>query len=220
MDQNTLKQQAAKAALTYIQDNTIVGVGSGSTVNYFIDELAKEKHRIEGVIASSESTAARLKQHHIPIFDLNAVDEVPVYIDGADEISPLMQMIKGGGGALTREKIVATAAKQFICIADSSKWVKALGDFPIAIEVIPMARSLVARELVKMFKADPVYRDNVTTDNGNIILDVYNLSLREPIELERQLNQITGVVCHGLFATCMADILLLAAQDGVKTIKG
>ena len=220
MNQNSLKQNAAKAALDYIIDDGIVGVGSGSTVNYFIDELAKQKHRIEGAVASSEASKDRLKQQGIPVFDLTSVTDVPVYIDGADEINPLMQMIKGGGGALTREKIMACSAKRIICIADETKFVKALGDFPIAVEVIPMARSYVARELVKTFQADPVYREGFVTDNGNVILDVYNLPLQEPIALENQLNQITGVVCHGLFASCMADVLLLAGSEGVKTING
>ena len=216
MSQINLKQAAAKAALDYIVDGEVVGVGTGSTVNYFIDLLAQEKHRIEGAVASSEATQARLQDHGIPVLSLNAVDQVSVYIDGADEITALMQMIKGGGGALTREKIVAVNAKQFICIADHSKYVKALGAFPVAVEVIPMARSYVARELVRQFNADPIYRQGFVTDNGNIILDVHNLVLHEPIKTEMAINNITGVVANGLFAARCADVLLLGTDKGVE----
>lgn len=220
MSQANLKQAAAKAALDYVIDGAIVGVGTGSTVNYFIDFLAQQKHRIEGAVASSEATQARLKKQGIPVFSLTAVDEVPVYIDGADEITALLQMIKGGGGALTREKIVAACAKQFICIADQHKYVKALGAFPVAVEVIPMARSYVARELVRQFNADPIYRPGFTTDNGNIILDVHNLALHEPIKTERLINHITGVVANGLFAARCADVLLLGTDKGVECKQG
>ncbi len=220
MIQTQQKQRAAQAALDYIIDDAIIGVGTGSTVDFFIEALAQQKQRIAGTVASSTRTQTQLKQHGIPVFDLTAVDEVAVYIDGADEINPLMQMIKGGGGALTREKIIACCAKQFVCIADSSKYVKALGDFPVAIEVIPMARSYIARQLLKQFDADPVYRDGFVTDNGNCILDVHNLPLQQPIKVEQHINNITGVVACGLFATCTADVLLLANDNTVETIKG
>ncbi len=213
-----LKQQAAEAALQYIGDNMVVGVGSGSTVNHFIAALASIKHRIEGAIASSSATEQQLRQYQIPLLDLNACAEPDIYIDGADEINRHMQMIKGGGGALTREKIIAAAAKQFICIIDASKWVTALGNFPIALEVIPMARSYVGREMVKL-GGNPNYRNGFMTDNSNIIIDVYNLNLNEPIKLETLLNNIVGVVCHGLFATTTADICLRATADGVSIHK-
>lgn len=211
------KQQAAEAALGYIKPGMIVGVGTGSTVNFFIDALATMKLDIEGAVSSSEESTARLKKHGIAVFDLNGVSDLPVYVDGADEVNRHKQMIKGGGGALTREKIVAAVATSFICIADNSKMVTALGDFPLPVEVIPMARSYVARQIVKL-GGDPVLRENFTTDNGNIILDVYNLNIGRPIELEEKLNQITGVVCNGLFAARSADIVLLSDGDSVKTL--
>lgn len=214
MDQGRLKQLAAEAAIKYVLEDTVVGVGTGSTVNYFIDALAKIKHLIEGAVASSIATEQRLRAHGIRVFDLSSVNQVPVYIDGADEINERLQIIKGGGGALTREKIIACASNQFICIADNSKRVDLLGTFPLAIEVIPMARSYVARQLVKM-GGNPMYRQGFVTDNGNIILDVYNLNFNEPLRLEYELNNITGVVCHGLFAERTADLLLLGTEQGV-----
>lgn len=212
------KQAVGVAAIDYIVEDGIIGVGTGSTVDHFIQALVQYKHKIEGAVASSVHTQTQLKQHGISVFELTAVDAVDVYIDGADEINPLMQMIKGGGGALTREKIVASCAKQFVCIADKRKYVKALGDFPVAIEVIPMARSYVARQLLSQFRADPVYREGFTTDNGNCILDVHNLPLQEPIKLEHQLNNIIGVVDSGVFATCTADVLLLGNDNSVETL--
>jgi ribose 5-phosphate isomerase A len=218
MTQDEMKQVAAQAALKYIEEDSIIGVGTGSTVNYFIEYLAQKKQMINAAVASSEATAKLLKEHHIPVIDLNSASQVNVYIDGADEIDAHLQMIKGGGGALTREKIVAVAAKKFVCIADQSKKVDVLGEFPVAVEVIPMARSYVAREIVKL-KGNPIYRENFVTDNGNIILDVYNLSIIKPMELEQQLNNITGVVENGLFARRPADILLLGTDAGVKTLE-
>ncbi|GJM07560.1 MAG: ribose-5-phosphate isomerase A [marine bacterium B5-7] len=203
----TAKQQVAKAALAYLPEDGILGVGTGSTVNAFIDLLAPHKSRIEAAVASSEDTAKRLKAIGIPVIDLNVAVEVPVYIDGADEVNPLKQLIKGGGGALTREKILAACAKQFVCIVDASKQVERLGAFPLPIEVIPMARSYVAREIVKL-GGDPCYREGFTTDNGNIILDLHGLSINEPIALEEALNQITGIVTCGLFAKRGADVVL------------
>ncbi len=199
MTQDALKQAAAKAALSYIPAGSIVGVGTGSTVNFFIDEMAKIKHRIDGAVASSEASAQRLRKHGIEVLDLNNAPDLPVYVDGADEITRHLAMIKGGGGALTREKIVAAVARSFICIADGGKLVDVLGKFPLPIEVIPMARSYVARELVKL-GGQPALRHGFTTDNGNVILDVHNLQILKPLELERTLNQITGVVTNGLFA--------------------
>jgi ribose 5-phosphate isomerase A len=213
MDAEQLKQKAAERAVTYIEQDTVVGVGTGSTVNYFIDALDSIKANIEGAVASSEASAERLKSHGIPVLDLNAVNDLPVYVDGADEINAHKQMIKGGGGALTREKIVASVAKQFICIAHEDKQVKQLGTFPVAVEVIPMARSFVARQIVAL-GGDPVYREHAITDNGNIILDVHNLNILEPMKLEDSLNVIPGVVENGLFAKRAADILLLAKTDG------
>ncbi len=217
MSQESMKQTVAQAALSYIEDNSIVGVGTGSTTNYFIDALATQKYRIEGAVASSEASAARLQQHGIPVFDLNTVNSVPVYIDGADEVNGLQQLIKGGGGALTREKIIAGAAKKFICIVDDSKQVRMLGHFPLPIEVIPMARSYVARKIVKL-QGDPVYREDFVTDNGNIILDVHNLKIMEPMKLEQTLNNIPGVVTNGLFALRGADVVLVGSENGVETI--
>ena len=211
------KQLAARAALQYVKPDTVVGVGTGSTVNYFIEELAAIKHNIEGAVASSVATAEKLKAKSIPVIDLNSLSEIPVYIDGADEANEHLQLIKGGGGALTREKIVAAVAKSFVCMIDKSKFVSLLGTYPLAIEVIPMARGYVARQLVRL-GGTPVYRENYVTDNGNIILDVYNLSFSNPIELEKNLNNITGVVCTGLFAQRTADILLIGTADDVKIL--
>jgi ribose 5-phosphate isomerase A len=218
MTQDELKLAVAREAIKYVVDDAIVGVGSGSTANMFIDELAKMKSRIDGAVASSQKTADRLKSHGIRVVDLNSVSELPVYIDGADEITEHFAMIKGGGGALTREKIVAAVAKQFVCIADESKLVGVLGKFPLPVEVIPMARSHVGRELVRL-GGQPALRQGVTTDNGNLILDVWNLSIFKPLELEAEINNITGVVASGLFALRGADVLLLGTAAGVKTIK-
>ena len=219
MNQAELKQAVAKAALQYIEEGTVVGVGTGSTANFFIDLLADTmKHQIEGAVASSEATRQRLEQHGIPVLELTAVGEIPVYVDGADECDPNLCLIKGGGGALTREKIIAAVADKFICIADDSKQVKILGQFPLPVEVIPMARSYVAREIVKL-GGDPAYREGFVTDNGNIILDIHNLQIAEPVKLEAQLNNIVGVVTNGLFAKRPADILLLGGQSGVSTHK-
>lgn len=216
MDQNALKHRVAKAALEYIKPGMIIGVGSGSTVNCFIDALKSIKGKVDGAIASSVVTAEKLKALSIPVLDLNSLHELEIYIDGADEINAAKQMIKGGGGALTREKIVAAVAKQFICIADQSKQVDILGAFPVAVEVIPMARSYVARELTKL-GGTPVYRQGFMTDNGNIILDVHNLKIQRPVQLEQQLNNIVGIVMNGIFAARPADTLLLATESEVIT---
>jgi ribose 5-phosphate isomerase A len=214
----TLKQQAAEYALRYLEDDSIVGIGTGSTVNYFIKALASHAHRIEGTVASSKQSEALLKQCGIPVFPLTAVSQVSTYIDGVDEINSYLQMVKGGGGALTGEKIVAQAAKRFIAIAHEAKHVKLLGRFPVAVEVIPMARSLVAREIVKL-GGDPVYREGFSSDYGNIILDVHHLSLSDPQAVEQQLNQIPGVVCHGIFAKRRADVCVLACTDSIHELK-
>ncbi|MCX7126039.1 MAG: ribose-5-phosphate isomerase RpiA [Gammaproteobacteria bacterium] len=216
-NQNDLKKQVALAALKYVTSDIIVGVGTGSTVNYFIDALATIKHKIKGAIASSIETEKRLKALGIPVYDLNAVDSVPIYIDGADEFNQFKYLVKGGGGALTREKIIATAAKQFICITDESKEVTVLGQFPVAIEVIPMARGLAAREIVKL-GGIPDYRAGFITDNGNIILDVHQLDLTAPVKMEETLNNITGVVCNGIFAKRCADLILVANSQGVHEV--
>lgn len=222
MHQDQLKQAVAKAALDYIQphldDDTVIGIGTGSTANMFIDALAGIKGQVNATVASSEASAARLKQYGIPVYDLNAVDTVDFYIDGADESNRALQLIKGGGAALTREKIVTAVAQTFICIADESKLVHTLGAFPLPVEVIPMARSHVARELVKL-GGDPVYREGVVTDNGNIILDVYNFAIAQPLATEAKINAITGVVTNGLFALKPADVLLLGTADGVETLR-
>ena len=218
MTQDEMKKAVAKAALDYIEAGTIVGVGTGSTANHFIDFLATIKGKIDGTVASSVASADRLKKHGIPVYDLNAVGELGVYVDGADESSHHLHLIKGGGGALTREKIVAAASRKFVCIADESKLVDVLGRFPLPVEVIPMARSYVARELVKL-GGQPVLREGFTTDNGNVILDVHNLQILNPVELEGKLNNIVGVVTNGLFALRPADVLLLGTPSGVKTIK-
>jgi len=218
MTQDELKQAVAREAIKYVEEDTIVGVGTGSTANYFIDELAKMKARIDGAVASSEATAARLAGHGIRVFELNAVAELEVYVDGADEITEQFAMIKGGGGALTREKIVAAVARQFVCIADKSKLVPVLGGFPLPVEVIPMARSWVARQMVKLGGA-PKLREGFTTDNGNLILDVAGLSITDPAGLEQAINNIPGVVSVGLFARRGADVLLLGTPEGVRTYK-
>jgi len=218
LTQDQLKQAVAKAAIQYVEEGTIVGVGTGSTANYFIDYLAEMKDDIKGAVASSEATRQRLEHHGIAVYDLNAADEIPVYVDGADESDGNLCLIKGGGGALTREKIIAAVADTFVCIADGSKKVNVLGAFPLPVEVIPMARSHVAREIVKL-GGDPVYREGFVTDNGNIILDIHNMQIAEPNKLETQLNNIVGVVTNGLFAHRAADVLLLGTESGVETIK-
>ncbi len=215
MNQTDMKQAAAQAAIAYVEDGSVVGVGTGSTADFFIAELGKIKHRIDGAVASSEGTAQKLKALGIAVYDLNSVKDLPVYVDGADEITPHLAMIKGGGGALTREKIVAAVARKFICIADQSKLVDVLGKFPLPVEVIPMARSYVAREIVKL-GGQPAWRQGFTTDNGNLILDVHNMSITDPVALEAALNQIVGVVTNGLFAQRGADVLLLGTPTEVK----
>ena len=221
MTQDELKQAVADAALAYIQprleSETILGIGTGSTANLFIDALARIKGQINGTVASSEASAQRLKSHGIPVYELNTVDQVDFYVDGADESNRALQLIKGGGAALTREKIVSAVAREFICIADESKLVHTLGEFPLPVEVIPMARSHVARELVKL-GGDPIYREGVVTDNGNVILDVYNFSIAQPLSIEGEINNITGVVTNGLFALRPADVLFLGTNKGVKTL--
>jgi ribose 5-phosphate isomerase A len=211
-----LKRATARAAIEHVPAG-IIGVGTGSTANFFIDELAKIKHRIDGAVASSEATAQRLRAHGIEVLDLNSVGALEVYVDGADEITEHMHMIKGGGGALTREKIVAACSKKFVCIADASKLVAMLGKFPLPVEVVPMARSYVARQLTAL-GGQPVLRQGFITDNGNVILDVHGLKIMNPVELETRINQIVGVVTNGLFAARPADVLLLGATDGVRTL--
>lgn len=218
MTQDELKKAVGWAALEYVKPGTIVGVGTGSTAAHFIDALATMKGQIEGAVSSSEISTQKLKALGIPVFDCNEVDSLDIYVDGADEVDHHMNMIKGGGAALTREKIVAAIAKTFICIVDQSKQVDVLGNFPLPVEVIPMARSYVARELVKL-GGMPEYRQNVVTDNGNVILDVHNLAIVNPQELEQKINQIAGVVTVGLFAHRGADIVLMGTSEGVKTIK-
>jgi len=217
MDQDQLKRAAAKAAIDHVPDNCIIGVGTGSTANYFIDELSAIKARLEGAVASSQASTARLQQAGIRVFDLNVVSEVPVYVDGADEIDHQLRMIKGGGGALTREKIVAAVAQKFICIADQSKLKDVLGRFALPVEVIPMARSHVGRELVRL-GGKPELRQGFITDNGNLIMDVHGLQISDPVGLEAQINQIVGVVCNGLFARRGADVLLLGTPTGIRTM--
>jgi ribose 5-phosphate isomerase A len=218
MTQDEMKKAAARAALDYVETGTIIGIGTGSTANHFIDLLAGIKGRIEGTVASSVASAERLKKHGIPVFDLNAVGDLSLYVDGADESSRHLHLIKGGGGALTREKIVAAASKKFVCIADETKLVDVLGKFPLPIEVIPMARSYVARQIVKL-GGQPQLREGFTTDNGNVILDVHNLKIMNPVELEGKLNNIVGVVTNGLFAMRPADVLILGTPNGAKTLK-
>ena len=215
--QDEKKQAVARAALEFVEDDTVIGVGTGSTANYFIDELASLKARIDGAVASSEASAERLRGHGIPLVELNSTHELSVYVDGADEATRHLHLIKGGGGALTREKIVATASHKFVCIVDDSKLVARLGQFPLPVEVIPMARSYVARQLVKLGGA-PEWRQDFVTDNGNYILDVYNLRITEPVRLEEALNQIPGVVTNGLFARRPADILLVGTAEGVERL--
>ncbi len=215
MDKESGKKAAARAALEFIKEDMVIGVGSGSTVHHFIDALVDVKGRIEGAVASSEESARRLKALSIPVIDLNAAGDIPFYFDGADEVNEAKQMVKGGGGALTREKIIATASRKFICMVDESKLVDVLGEFPVAVEVLPMARSYVGRQIVLM-GGDPVYREGFVTDNGNIILDVYNLKIMEPRVLEEKLKAITGVVDNGLFAKRTADVVLLGGANGVK----
>lgn len=218
MSGDEMKKRAAEAALEYVEDNTVVGVGTGSTVKYFIEALARIKHRIEGAVSSSEATTQRLNACKIPVLDLNAAGPLPLYVDGADEANHQLQLIKGGGGALTREKIVAAASEQFVCIADQSKLVDVLGAFPLPVEVIPMARSHVGRALLSR-GGQPVLRENFVTDNGNLILDVYNLQILEPAKLEAELNNIAGIVAVGLFALRPADVLLLGTVDGVRAMR-
>ena len=217
MTQDELKKAVALAALKHVVEDRVVGVGSGSTVNFFIDALASIKGRIEGAVAASEASAQRLKGHGIRVFDLNSVNELPVYIDGADEVTEHLHMVKGGGGALTREKIVAAVAEKFVCICDASKLVPVLGKFPLPLEVIPMARSYIGREIVKR-GGSPELRQNFTTDNGNLILDCHGLTILNPPELERDLNNLAGLVTSGIFAHRPADVLLLAGAGGVRTL--
>ncbi|MBL3590310.1 MAG: ribose-5-phosphate isomerase RpiA [gamma proteobacterium endosymbiont of Lamellibrachia anaximandri] len=216
MNADDMKKMAAEAALEYV-DGGIVGVGTGSTVNHFIDYLATIKHKIDGAVSSSEVSTERMKSHGIPVMDLNAAGELDIYVDGADEADHNLALIKGGGGALTREKIVAGASRKFVCIADGSKLVDILGKYPLPVEVIPMARSHVARQLVKL-GGTPVWREDFITDNGNVILDVHNLEIMKPIEMENRINAIAGVVTNGLFAMRGADVLILGTGDGVKTV--
>jgi ribose 5-phosphate isomerase A len=216
--QELLKSKVAEAALDYIKTGSTLGIGSGSTINYFITALANIKHKIEGVVAASIETEKRLKQLNIPVLDLNNTGELTLYIDGADEVNPQLQLIKGCGGALTREKIIAAASRNFICIIDESKYVRVLGQKSLPLEVIPMGRSYVARELVKL-GGFPVYREKFITDNGNIILDTQHWDFTDPIKLERLLNNISGVVSNGLFAQRPANILLMASKDGIKTFE-
>lgn len=219
--QDELKRQAAQAAISYLRpklsSKSIVGVGTGSTANCFIDELATIKHTFDAAVASSEETARRLSAHGVPVLDLNAAPTLDVYVDGADEIDHSCNMIKGGGAALTREKIVAAAADEFVCIADASKLVVRLGTFPLPVEVIPMARSLVARALVAM-GGQPIWREDVITDNGNIILDVHGLDIAAPLELEQRINNVAGVVCNGIFAQQAANVAFLAGANGISTL--
>lgn len=217
ISQDDLKRSVARAAIEYVPGDCIVGVGTGSTANFFIDELAGIKHRIQGAVASSEASTKRLQGHGIEVVSLNDAGSLPVYVDGADEITRHMHMIKGGGGALTREKIVAAASKKFICLCDASKLVDVLGKFPLPIEVIPMARSFVARQLVAL-GGQPRLRENFTTDNGNIILDVHGLQIMNPVDLESTLDHIAGIVTNGLFARRAADVLLLGTAEGIKTM--
>lgn len=218
MSPDDKKKAAAAAAIDYVESGMVVGVGTGSTANHFIDLLAKVKGKIDGAVASSAATAERLKQAGIPVLDLNATGDLPLYVDGADEATKHLHLIKGGGGALTREKIVAAASERFICIADDSKLVGVLGKFPLPVEVIPMARSYVARQIVKL-GGEPILRAGFTTDNGNLILDVHNMSILNPVELEEKLDHIAGVVTNGLFARRPADVLLLGGDGGVTKLE-
>jgi ribose 5-phosphate isomerase A len=217
MTPDAKKKAAAQAALEYVESGWVIGVGTGSTVNHFIDGLAKIKGKLDGAVASSNTTAERLKKVGIPVLDLNATGDLPLYVDGADEATKHLHLIKGGGGALTREKIVAAASRKFVCIADESKLVDVLGKFPLAVEVIPMARSLAARKIVEL-GGQPELRPNFRTDNGNFILDVHNLKILNPVELEAKLDHLAGVVANGLFARRPADVLLLGGDQGVRTL--
>lgn len=218
MNQENKKRRVAEAALSYIEDDVVIGVGTGSTVNFFIEQLTTIKHKINGAVASSVATEELLKASHIQVVPLNSVIELNVYIDGADEATSHKHLIKGGGGALTREKIVAAASKKFVCIIDDSKQVDVLGKFPLPVEVIPMAQSYVGRQIVKL-GGKPVLRDGFLTDNGNIIIDIHNLSILNPVEMEEKLNNIAGIVCNGLFARRHADVMLVADNNEVKTIQ-
>lgn len=218
MTQDELKKASAEAALEYVESGMIVGVGTGSTANYFIDGLAKIKGKLEATVASSEASADRLRGHGITVLDLNSAGDLQLYVDGADETTRHLHLIKGGGGALTREKIVAAASDKFVCIADDSKLVDVLGTFPLPVEVIPMARSYVARQIVKL-GGQPVLREGFTTDNGNVILDVQNMKILDPVELETTLDHITGVVTNGLFARRGADVFLMATNNGVEVLE-
>jgi ribose 5-phosphate isomerase A len=217
MNQDEMKQRAAAAALAYLRDGTVIGVGTGSTVNFFIDALAGQRHRIVGAVSSSDASTRRLAAHGIPVLDLNDADELEVYVDGADEATRGLHLIKGGGAALTREKIVAAASRRFVCIVDEKKVVERLGAFPLPVEVIPMARNLVARQLRRL-GGEPVWREGVVTDNGNHILDVRHLSIADPVALEGEINQLAGVVTVGLFARRPADVLLVGTPSGVVTL--
>jgi ribose 5-phosphate isomerase A len=217
MTQDEMKRAVARAAVQYVVDDAVIGVGSGSTANFFIDELGGCRNRIRGAVASSERTAERLRRHGIPLFDLNEIEALPVCIDGADEVTAGFAMIKGGGGALTREKIVAAVSRRFVCIADASKLVPQLGAFPLPVEVIPMARAHVAREIARL-GGRPRLREGFVTDNGNVVLDVGGLSIADPAGLEERLNNIVGVVTNGLFALRGADVILLGTPDGVRTL--
>ena len=219
MTQDEMKKASAEAALEYVESGMIVGVGTGSTANYFIDGLAGIKGKLDGTVASSEASAERLRGHGIPVMDLNSAGELQLYVDGADETTRHLHLIKGGGGALTREKIVAAASEKFVCIADDSKLVDVLGTFPLPVEVIPMARSYVAREIVKL-GGQPVLREGFTTDNGNVILDINNMSIIDPVDLETKIDLITGVVTNGLFARRGANVFLMATNNGVEVLEG
>ncbi len=218
MSPDDLKKQSAEAALEYVENGMIVGIGTGSTANHFIDLLAKIKGKIDGTVASSEASAERLRGHGIPVMDLNAAGQLSLYVDGADESTESLHLIKGGGGALTREKIVAGASEKFVCIADESKLVPFLGKFPLPVEVIPMAQSLVARQIVKL-GGQPELRTGFTTDNGNIIIDIHNMEIMEPLKIEEEMNQWAGVVTVGIFAHRPADVLILGAEGGARIIK-
>jgi len=218
MNQETNKKTAAEAALEYVQPGMVIGVGTGSTANYFIDALAGKKNSIDGAVASSEATANRLRRHQISVLDLNDTGSLPLYVDGADEVTRHLTMIKGGGGALTREKIVAAASEKFVCIADQTKLVNVLGSFPLPVEVIPLARSYLARQLAA-HGGRPVLREGFTTDNGNLILDVHDLDITNPVALESSIDHIAGVVCNGLFARRPADLLLIGTDSGVELIQ-
>ena len=218
MTQDELKKKVAEAALQYVKGLSVVGVGTGSTVNHLINFLADFKSQIDGAVSSSEGTTAKLKQVGIPVLDLNDTGTLDVYIDGADEVNAHFQMIKGGGGALTREKIIGAASRKFVCIADASKYVDVLGKFPLPVEVIPMARSYVAREMVRL-GGQPVWREGFVSDNGGQILDVYNLQILNPVELEKEINNIPGVITVGIFAIRPADVVLLGSEEGIRTLQ-